>query len=130
MPHATVFAHGAKRSRVTDQHGRFRWRDHQCRRILREARVTDHADRKKPSARNAVQPAHERIPFCLSAGVGVRISQNSQLSPVALTKSVEVSQLLLGHTTPNVTMKRYLKANKQALTDGLKMLEENLKSRD
>jgi integrase len=48
----------------------------------------------------------------------------------SLTKSVEASQLLLGHTTPDATMKHYLKANKSALAAGLKMLENNLKSRD
>jgi integrase len=45
----------------------------------------------------------------------------------SLTKSVEASQQLLGHTTPNVTMRHYLKANKQALTDGLKQLEDSLR---
>jgi hypothetical protein len=46
----------------------------------------------------------------------------------SLTKSVEASQLLLGHTTPNVTTKYYLKANEQALTDGLKQLEDSLRT--
>jgi integrase len=45
----------------------------------------------------------------------------------SLTKSVEASQLLLGHTTPNVTMRHYLKANKSALTAGLKQLEDALR---
>jgi integrase len=45
----------------------------------------------------------------------------------SLTKSVEASQLLLGHETPNVTMTHYLKANKSALATGLKMLEESLR---
>lgn len=44
----------------------------------------------------------------------------------SLTKSVEASQLLLGHETPNVTMKHYLKANKSALAAGLKQLEASL----
>jgi integrase len=47
----------------------------------------------------------------------------------SLTKSVEASQLLLGHTTPNVTMRHYLKANKSALTAGLKQLEDSLRQR-
>jgi hypothetical protein len=46
------------------------------------------------------------------------------------TKSVEASQLLLGHVSPIVTMGHYLKANRQALTDGLTMLEESLSSGD
>jgi integrase len=48
----------------------------------------------------------------------------------SLTKSVEASQLLLGHVSPIVTMGHYLKADKSALTDGLKQLEDSLKNKN
>jgi hypothetical protein len=44
-----------------------------------------------------------------------------------LTGSVEASQLLLRHRTPNVTISHYLKSDRSALVKGLKLLEEKMR---
>jgi len=43
-----------------------------------------------------------------------------------LTGSVEASQLLLRHRTPNVTISHYLKADRSGRVKGLKMLEQEI----